>query len=436
MKLFYQQAVATPLTSISLMLPRTGVCLDPPGARGATRLMGRLMFMGAGGMNNQELNSRLERLGASMGASLANDFAVLRLDTLTANLDAALELFLLSVLEPAFDEAEFSRLQQELLTTWIADREEHKQLRAQEMYLQQMYGGAPNGYLPDGTDLGLRACTLAHVRDQYEKILGGGGEAFLAVLSDLPLAEVQKRVAGHIALPQRPNGGPYPWDAFSPRAPHGRRVTLIPDADNNTDELIFGMFSAREKEADWHIHKLIAFIFGGDMNSRMFRIIRGEHGYSYGASCWYETMQGRCPRDQLSPFSMYTFPAAEHTAEALPLVLRLYEELVEGGVTDEELKLAQDALVNSHPFMRDTPAKLLSLQVGQALYGLETDDEKTNRERMRAVTPSHVKRVLQSTHHPDQLEVVMLGDEKRLMPLAEQIPGVKEIQTLPYPASV
>ena len=434
MKLLYQQAPATPLTSISLMLPRTGVCLDPPDVRGATRLMGRLMFMGAGGMDNRELNSRLERLGATMGASLANDFAVLRLETLTANLDAALELFLLSVLEPTFDEAEFSRLQQELVTTWIADREEHKQLRAQEIYLQQMYGGTPNGYLPDGTEQGLRACTLAHVRGQYEKLFGGG-DAFVAVLSDLPEAEVQKRVAGRIALLRRPNGAPYPWDAFSPRVPQGRRVTLIPDAETNTDELIFGMFSAREKEADWHIHRLISFIFGGDMNSRMFRIIRGEHGYSYGASCWYETMQGRCPRDQLSPFSFYTFPAVEHTAEALPLVLRLYEELVDGGVSDQELKQAQDALGNSHPFLRDTPAKLLSLQLGQALYGVETDDEETNRERMQAVTPADVKRVLQSTHHPDQLEVVMLGDEKRLMPLAEQIPGVMEIQTLPYPAS-
>ena len=338
------------------------------------------------------------------------------------------------MLEPAFDEAEFSRLQQELLTTWIADREEHKQLRAQEIYMQQMYGGTPNGYLPDGTDQGLRACTLAHVRGQYEKLFGGG-EAFVTVLSDLSEAEVQKRVAGRIALPRGPNGAPYPWDAFSPQAPQGRRVTLIPDTETNTDELIFGMFSAREKEADWHIHRLISFIFGGDMNSRMFRIIRGEHGYSYGASCWYETMQGRCPRDQLSPFSMYTFPAVEYTAEALPLVLRLYEELVEDGVSDQELKLAQDALGNSHPFLRDTPDKLLSLQLAQTLYGVETDDEETNRERMQAVTPSDVKRVLQSTHHPDQLEVVMLGDEMRLMPLAEQIPGVMEIQTLPYPAS-
>ena len=434
MKLLYQQSAATPLTSVSILLPRTGVCLDPAGVRGATRLMGRLLFMGAGGMENRELNGKLERLGASMGASLANDFAVLRLETLTANLDAALDLFLLSVHEPAFDEGEFARLQQELLTTWIADREEHKQMRAQEMYMQQMYEGAPNGYRPDGTDEGLRACTLADVHGQYRHLFSGG-EAFLAVLSDLPVAQVRSRVAKRIALPHRGDGAPYPWDDFAPGQRQGRRVTLIPDSGSNTDELVFGMFSAREKSEDWHIHMLIAFIFGGDMNSRMFRIIRGERGYSYGASCWYETMQGRCPRDQLSPFSMYTFPAAEHTADALPLALRLYEELVADGVTEQELKLATDALVNSHLFLRDTPAKQLSLQVGSALYGVDTDDEETNRERMRAVTTADVKRVLQSTHHPDQLVVVMLGDEKRLMPIAEKIDGVMEIETKAYPAS-
>ena len=434
MKLLYQRSAATPLTSVSIILPRTGVCLDPPNARGATRIMGRLMFMGAGGLDNRELSSRLERLGASMGASLANDFALFRLETLTANLDAALELFLLSVREPNFAEGEFQRLQQELLTSWVADREEHKNMRAQEIYLQQIYGGAPNGYLPDGTENGLRACTLEHVHGQYGRLFGGN-EIFVAVLSDLAEDEVQRRVANRIELPRQANGVPYPWDSFTPPNRRGRRVTLLPDSETNTDELVFGMFSAREKEADWHIHRLIAFIFGGDMNSRMFRIIRGEHGYSYGASCWYEAMQGRCPRDQLSPFSMYTFPAAEFTAEALPLALRLYEEFVAGGVTEGELKLAQDALINSHPFLRDTPAKLLSLKVGHALYGIESDDDETNRERMLAVRTDDIKVVLQSKHHPGQLEVVMLGDENRLMPLAEQIEGVEEIQTVSSPAS-
>ncbi len=432
MKLFYQNVPALPVTSLSVVLPRTGVCQDAPHLRGVSRLMGRMLFMGAGGLSNRELNGRLERLGATVGCALANDNIFLRLDTLTENLDAALELFLLSVHEPNFDEAEFARLKGELVSSWVADREEHKQLRAQEMYMQRIYRDAPNGFLPDGTDQGLRASTLDDVRAQRARLFEGG-EPFLAVLSDLPDGEVRARIAEKVELPRRPNGGDYPWDGFVPPQAEGRRVTIIPDPDTNTDELILGTFSAREKDPDWHVHRLISFIFGGDMNSRLFRVIRGERGLSYGASCWYETMTGRCPRDQLSPFSMYTFPAAEHTAEALPLLISLYEELVSGGVSDEELALAKDALVNSHPFLRDSPAKLLSLQVARELYGVEADSEEANRARMQAVTPEDVLRVLRETHHPEGLDMVLLGDLRRLEPLVKQIPGVTQVEVKPYP---
>ncbi len=201
------------MTSLSAVLPRTGVCLDAPHLRGVSRLMGRMLFMGAGGLSNRELNGRLERLGATMGCGLGNDNIFLRLDALTENLDAALELFLLSVHQPNFDEAEFASLKGELVSSWVADREEHKQLRAQEMYMQQIYRDAPNGFLPDGTGQGLRASTLDDVRAQHVKLFGGG-EPFLAVLSDLPEGEIRARIADKVELPRRANGSDYPWDGF------------------------------------------------------------------------------------------------------------------------------------------------------------------------------------------------------------------------------
>ena len=72
MRLLYRHSPAQPVTHVSLLLPRTGVCLEPGHLRGVSRLMARLLFMGAGGLTNRELNSRLERLGASAGCSLAS----------------------------------------------------------------------------------------------------------------------------------------------------------------------------------------------------------------------------------------------------------------------------------------------------------------------------------------------------------------------------
>jgi zinc protease len=436
-RLIYRHDPATPLTQLFVVVPRSGACLDPAPLQGLSRFALRLMFMGAGGMDHAELSGQLERLGAVTGFSLFNDHVTLRLTTLTANLQRALELFQTSLLEPHFDAREYGQLQGELTSAWLADREESKQLRAQEVYLRRSYRGRPQGYTADGQVSGLRAATLEQLRAQYGRLLAGR-EAFCAVLTDLPEAEVRARIVERLALPAAgaaaPDGAAYPWDGFkAPRRGAGHHVSIVPDTRTNTDEVLLGGFTVARTVPDWHLHRLIAYIFGGDMNSRLFRIVRGERGLSYGATCWYEATAGRAPRDQPGPFTLYTFPSAEHSAEAVPLVISLYEELVARGVTEDELALARKALINSHPFKRDTPQKQLTLEVEHALYGLVTDDDATNRAKLEAATPQAVQRALQRTHRPDRLEIVLLGDPARLEPIAGALPGVEKIETIRYP---
>jgi predicted Zn-dependent peptidase len=267
MRLLYQHAPGHPVTYVSLFLPKTGACLDPSRLQGLSRLMLRMLFTGAGGLSNEEINQRLERLGATMGASLANDLAVPRLMALTENLDAALELFLLSLREPNFTEAEFERLKAELLSSWFADREEHKPLRAQEVYLHQLYRDAPTGYLPDGNDEGLRASSLENVRAQYEGLFRGA-PPILAVLSDLPEQEVRARIASRVEWLREGNGRAYPWDDFAPGEARGRRVTIIPETGTNTDEVVVGGFCASETDPDWHIHRLAGSPMGRAAGTR------------------------------------------------------------------------------------------------------------------------------------------------------------------------
>jgi len=433
MRFLHRQSAAFPVTQVVLIFPRSGVCLDPADRQGLTRLTSRMLFSGAAGLAHAEYNSRLERLGANAGSTLANDHLTLRLITLTQNLDRALDLFLDAIFRPNLDEEEFRRLREELHSSWISDREEHKNLRALDVYLQRIYEGQPTGYQADGTEAGLLGATIGDVRRQYGHLFGSE-EPILGVLSDLPRAEAERRIAPRFAAPApAPNGAAYPRDGFRPKRPAGRHATIIADPLTQTDEVIAGVFTVGENDPDWHVHRLIALIFGGDMNSRLFRVIRGERGYSYGASCWYESSQGRVPRNQVSPFTMYTFPTVEHTGDALPMFIRLYEELVERGVAEDELARAKEALIHSHAFLRDTPQKLLSLDCDEALYGIPTDDEETNRAKISRVTREEVLRVLRGSHHPESLTLILLGDPKRLEPAARLIPGLDGVELIEYP---
>jgi zinc protease len=434
MKLIHQHFAGLPLTHVHLLLPRTGACLDPANRRGLTRLTLRLLVAGAGGLSHAAFNGRLERLGAAMGSSLASDYLSLRLTTLTENLDAALDLFLLALREPDFTESEFQRLRAELVSSWVAEREESKYVRAQEVYQSLIYHGQPQAYQADGTLEGLKASALEDLRAQWTRLLGAT-EPVLAVLSDLTREDAQARVAERLQLPAPRADTEHPWDRFLPPPNGGRRAVLVPETGTKTDEVLLGGFTTSERDPDWHVHRMIALIFGGDMNSRLFRVVRGEHGFSYGASCWYESAAGRCPRHRIAPFSLYTFPSAEHTAQAVPLLLRLYEELVSGGVTPEELRRAQQALVNSYPFQHDTPQKKLGRAIDRELYGIVPDAMEEHRRKLLSTTPEDVLRVLRATHGPalEAMNVVLLGDPARLEPVLRTIPGLKQMEIVNYP---
>jgi len=428
MRLIQERLTGIPLTYVNLVFPYAGACLDRAALQGLRRTTLRLMFAGARGLGNAELNGRVERLGASMGFTMNNDCLVLRLVTLTENLEAALDLFLAALHEPNLDGDEFARLKADAISSWMADREESKALKAQEAYLHELYRGGPQGYQADGTLDGLHSMSLAAAQEQY-RALAGQAEPFLAVLSDLSRDEADRRLAQRIAVP--PGKAAFnPWRAFEPARGTGRRIVLLPELGTETDEIVVGGFSASETAPDWHVHRLIALLFGGDMNSRLFRVLRGEHGLSYGASSWYESQHGHCPRNQVSPFTLYTFPSAEHTAQALPLLLSLYEELVERGFTADELQRGRTTLIHSHPFLRDTPQKKLALRVQEALYGVRTDEEPELRAKLEATTEADVLRVLRATHDPARVLLVLLGDPGRLEPLARQVSGLEEIRVV------
>ena len=432
MNLIHEQVPHLPLTNVVLVLPRTGVCLDPPQKQGLTHVLTQLMLRGAGGLSQAELHEQLERLGASISCGIQSDHSTWSLSTLSENAGASLRLFQSTLVEPNLEQGELDSLKRELISTWIHNREENKFSRAQDIYFRQLFCGGEQGFSTDGTLAGLRNISLDDVRSHYENQFKGS-PPLLGILSNHPLEQVEDSIAGKLALPVSAPLAHHPWDDFVPTHSEGRAVTIISDPDSNTDEILMGGFVANEVEAGWPVQRLGALILGGDMNSRLFRTLRADKGFSYGANCWFESEQGRVPRNCLSPFSCHTFPAAEHTAEALPLLLELYEEFTANGPTEQELALAQATLVNSHVFKSDQPQKILSARIEEALYGVPLDSQAENQRKLAAVSTAEMRETLRATHDPGRLSMVLLGDPERLEPAVKTLSGVSRVEVIAYP---
>jgi zinc protease len=85
------------------------------------------------------------------------------------------------------------------------------------------------------------------------------------------------------------------------------------------------------------------------------------------------------------------------------------DEIISKPATDDELKRAKDAILNSFVFHYDSKGKILGQQMTYAFYGLPEDFLDQYRANIEKVTIADVSRVAKKYVHPDQLAVLVVG---------------------------
>ena len=83
---------------------------------------------------------------------------------------------------------------------------------------------------------------------------------------------------------------------------------------------------------------------------------------------------------------MRVFPSAAQTPDTLALILGMFDELVAGGVTDEEVAFAKSYLAGTWAFELDTAPARLERRLEAIAWGLNEAAPQTFRARLAAVT--------------------------------------------------
>src|SRR5207245_8957532 len=80
--------------------------------------------------------------------------------------------------------------------------------------------------------------------------------------------------------------------------------------------------------------------------------------------------------------------------------------------TAEELALGKESILNSFIFTMDSKAKILNQQMDLAFYGYPADYYSKYVPGIQAVTAEDVARVAKKYVKPEQLAVLVVGNEK------------------------
>jgi zinc protease len=376
-----------------------GSAEDPPELLGLTRLCERLMRRTAGGLAAEEVDARIDRMGAALGLDTGHGSTSLSGSVLERSFDEFMRLLEQILVAPGFAEHELERLKRETLAELVEILDSDQQL-AQRWFLRALFAGHPYGRTVIGNPKTLEAITVADVRRCYERHFTRENLLFsFAGAVDVERAERASRAIWQ-ALPA--GKGPVPPPA-EPQSHAGRRLLFVDKPERTQTQILIGGIGSHPSDADYLPMLVANTVFGGTFTARLTQEVRAKRGWSYGA---YSSL-GYDRRRQA--FSMWTFPKADDAAACLTLELEMLSDWWKDGITQDELGWAKRYLAQSHAFSCDTAAKRVGLELDEITSDIPRGYYAEFVSRIGGVTLEQANRAIRSRISPRDLTIVVVG---------------------------
>lgn len=405
-----------PIVTVSAMI-RTGSVYDPAGKSGLAALTGTLLRAGgAGERPPDELDDYLEFMASSVESAFGVDNGSISMTTLARNLDQSLAVFRDVLLAPRFDEKRLTVARQQMLEGIRRQNDDPKEVGDREL-TKAIYAGHPLGVMP--TEASVAALTRQDLIAFHRRfvrpdnlILSISGDFDRErIVADLNRLIGSERPAAPLDLPAVP---PVPLN-FRPE------VLFIPKQVNQS-VIRLGHLGINKEDPDLYAVRVLDFILGGSFTSRLMMEIRTNQGLAYHVGSSFDV-----GRRFTGSFSAETETRSDATGKVIRLITSIIEGIRKEPVTEQELKLARESIINSFLFGFTSPASIVSQQARLEFYGYPPDYLDRYRERIATVTREDLQKAAKRLLRPDMLKLVVVGDEKGFDAPLTQFGTVKKV---------
>ncbi len=396
---------------------RVGSQDDPKGKEGLAALTASLMTDGATKNNRYEtILERLYPMAANYDASVDKEMTVIYGRTHKDNVEPFYTLLKEAILEPAFDEADFSRIKSQTLSyiektlRYSSDEELGK-----AAFYDFIYAGTPYGHLNAGTAASVGSITLQDVRDFYRIHftrdnlvigLGGGYEPALAARMRKEFAALPAGTPERVAKPQ-------------PANIDGVRILLV-DKKTEATAISFGFpINLLRGSKDFYALWIANSWLGEHRNSssHLYQVIRDARGMNYGDYSYIEIFPNGGARTmppvnvarRRQLFEVWIRPIPNATRFfALRAAMREVQKLVDFGLTQEQFNLTRKFLKNYCLHFAPTTMEQLGYRMDDAFYGIKGSHLKTFRAMMDKLTLADVNAAIKKHLQYRNVKIAMV----------------------------
>jgi len=388
-----------PLITMEFGFDRAGALQDPADKPGRAHFLSGMLDEGAGDMDAQAFQQRLEELAIRLSFDAERDNFSARLQTLSANRDEAARLLRLALTEPRFDEDAVARIRGQILTSLKFDAEDPNKV-ATRAWFERAFDSHPYSRSPRGTIESVEAITAddlrAAMRDGFAR-----ANLKVAVVGDITAEELAPML-----------------DEIFSGLPESASLKTIPDTSLDQDaesDVVrmdvpqsvarFGLPAYKRHHEDFYAAYVLNYIIGGGgFASKLMEEVREKRGLAYSVFTYLY------PLDHAGLMIGGVATKNEAVNQSMDVIRGVFSDIADNGVSDETLMYAKQYLVGSYALRFDTSSKIAQQLLGIQLDELGMDYFEKRNSYIEAVTQDDIKRVAADLLKPERLLTVIVGD--------------------------
>ncbi len=403
---FLAEDKSLPLVSVSVLV-RVGSYLEPADKIGLAGTVGNQMRAGGTARwSAEEFDDEADFLAANFSAGIGGTSGSVRMNSLSKDLDQALEMLFDMLHRPRFQQDRLDLYKSQVLQQMERRNDRTAGIEAREW--NRLLRGSDHFTNRSSTEASITSITREDLL-QFHSRYFQAANFVIAASGSFDTEDLKSKLNRYLKewedAGERSRGVPRPEHTPTPG------VYVVDKPDVNQGRVSIGHVGTTRGNPDRFALDLMNDILGGSgFTSRITRRVRSDEGlaYSAGSSYGFGTYYEGVFRASFQSKN-------QSCAQAAQIILEEIERIRREPVSEEELETVKTSAIEIFPRFFASATAVAATFANAELTGLDANFWNTYRDSLRNVTREDIQRVARQYLDPSRLVILAVGKAEEML---------------------
>ncbi len=381
---------------------RSGNLNEKPDQVWLADVMGDLMKEGTTKRTAEQIAQDTARMGGSVFVGVGSEQSTIGGDVLSDFGPELVTLLAEIAQHPAFPASELARIKNNRVRN-LAIQKSQAGSQASEKFYKVIYGNHSFGSLYPTAEM-LKSYTIEQVQNFYKENFGAA-RTRIYVAGNFNTEAIKKAITSAFEAWEKGK------DAITdvPKTMQAKSIHLIDRPGAVQSTIYFGLPVIDPSHPDYVALQVTNAILGGSFGSRITANIREQKGYTYSPNSFVTTHY----RDGF--WAQNADVTTAFTGASIKEIIFEIERLQKEPPSADELNGIKNYLAGIFVIQNSSRGGLIGQLSFADFHGLGDSYVKTYVQRVQAVTPQDVQRIMQTYIRPEKMTLVVVGDKSKIV---------------------